>query len=419
MEARLESSGYYALGIPAYVVVCAIELAWARRRGMHVYRFGSTVSNLSAGLGEVLLGLFLGPLLIGMYDFAYRLSPIRWPEGSWVPWVLAFGLGDLCYYLYHRAGHSVAALWAIHGVHHQAEELNFTVAIRHPWFSDSYSALFYAPIPLLGVPPTCFFVAISVISFYAFTVHTHFFHRPGLGVLVTPRTHVVHHARNPRYLNKNFGAMFTVWDKLFGTHIEVSDDEPVIIGSTVRYSTHDGAVAQWVFFSRLFEAAGQARGLRQKLAIFVKHPGYLPEGVRLSPLEPARADEVIPLAVKVHVGTQLAALLSFAAPLLWYRERFPLWVLALGTVVLVLGLSSLGGLLDERRGARRHEQVRLLVALLATPLLVRALGPAAYVLGVSATLGLLTCASGVLGVSPLDRAPRGGNPPADEVEPSS
>lgn len=402
---ELESSGYYALGIPAYVAVCAGEMAWARHKGKQVYRFGSTVSNLSAGLGEVLVGLFLGPLLLAAYDFGYRLSPVRWAPGSWVPWMLAFVLGDLCYYLYHRAGHSVAALWAIHGVHHQAEELNFTVAIRHPWFSDAYSALFYAPIPLLGVPTTHFFVAISIISFYAFTVHTELFHRPSFGFLVTPRTHVVHHAKNARYLHKNYGAMFTVWDKLFGTHAELDPDEPPRIGSMLPYATHDGALAQWVYFSRLFAAAKQTRSWREKLAIFVKHPGYLPAGVSLPAPTAARSDGAIPFRSRVYVGLHLAVLVVFATPLLWQRERFSTAVLAVGATVLVLGLSSLGGLLDGRAFALRHERIRLVVALVATPWLAPRVGWPAVLLGVASLGGLVATVVGtVITTSPPEPA---------------
>ena len=170
---RLETNGYYALGVPLYVALGAVELALARRKGITAYRFGDTVGNLSAGLGEVIIGLFLGPWLLALYDFGFtHIALVRWPEGSWIPWVLAFLAGDLCYYWYHRAGHTVAAFWAIHGVHHQTEQFNLSIAIRHPWFSDFYSAPFYVPLPLLGVPPTHFFIAITLISFYALTVHT-------------------------------------------------------------------------------------------------------------------------------------------------------------------------------------------------------------------------------------------------------
>src|SRR5205085_2826705 len=147
---RLDTSGYYALGIPAYVLLVLLELWWTKRSGLVAYRFADSFGNLSAGLGEIIIGLFIGPYLIALYDLGFeKYAFVHWPEGSWIPWVLAFLVSDFCYYCYHRAGHRVAIFWAIHGVHHQSEEFNVTVAMRHPWLSDFYSAPFYAPLPLL------------------------------------------------------------------------------------------------------------------------------------------------------------------------------------------------------------------------------------------------------------------------------
>src|SRR6478736_10504686 len=131
---RLETSGYYALGVPAYFALIAIEYGLGRLRKQRVFGFADTISNLTAGFGELLLGLFLGPVLIGLYDFGYQhIALVHWPEGSLWPWLLAFVVSDLCYYWYHRAGHEIALLWTIHGVHHQSREFNVSVAMRHPW----------------------------------------------------------------------------------------------------------------------------------------------------------------------------------------------------------------------------------------------------------------------------------------------
>ena len=199
--------------------------------------------------------------------------------------LVAFLVADLAYYWYHRAGHSVAALWAIHGVHHQCEEFNLSVSARHPWFSDLYSAFFYAPLPLLGIGSGQFFVAISAISFYSVSIHSLLLKRPGLFIFTTPQTHIVHHANNPRYLHKNFGAMFTLWDRIFGTHVEVDPADPPRLGVPVGYLTHDGARSQWIFFDLLFQFAARARSLGERFNVFVMHPGWRPEGVAPCQLE--------------------------------------------------------------------------------------------------------------------------------------
>jgi sterol desaturase/sphingolipid hydroxylase (fatty acid hydroxylase superfamily) len=362
---RLDTNGYYALGLPLYAAIVAAELAVARWRRRRVYRFCDTVGNLSAGVGEVVLGLFLGPVLLALYDFGYEhFSVVRWREGSIesvVPWVLAFVLGDLCYYAYHRAGHRVALLWAIHGVHHQSEEMNVSVALRHPWLSDVYSAPFYAPLPLLGVPPAHFFVAISVISFYALTVHSRFFHRPSLGVFVTPATHIVHHARNPRYRGNNLGAMFSIWDKLFGTHVEVDPADPPVLGVADGYRTHDGARAQWLGFRDLFAAARQAKTVGDALGVCLRHPGWLPPGATRPRDPPARADAAVPRGTKAYVAVQMALTVAGAAWVLWLRERHSVAVLGCGALAILWSLASVGALLDGRRRAREIEALRVVV----------------------------------------------------------
>lgn len=368
---RLDTNGYYALGLPLYAAIVVADLLIARWRGRTVYRFCNTIGNLSAGVGEVVLGLFLGPLLLALYDLGFeKLALVRWEEGSIVPWVLAFLVGDFCYYVYHRAGHRVGALWAIHGVHHQSEEMNVSVALRHPWLSDLYSAPFYAPLPLLGVPPAHFFVAISIISFYALTVHSRFFNRPSLGIFVTPATHIVHHARNPRYRGKNLGAMFSIWDKLFGTHVEIDPAEPAILGVTDGYRTHDGALAQWLGFRDLFAAARSAGSLGDALRVFVAHPGWLPPGAPRIAHPPARDESTVPLRTKIYVAVQMVLTLAGAGWVLWFRERHSFAVLAAGAIAILWSLASLGALLDGRRGARGLEIARVVTLALGLAMFV-------------------------------------------------
>jgi sterol desaturase/sphingolipid hydroxylase (fatty acid hydroxylase superfamily) len=361
-----DSTAWYALGVPAYLLVMGLEHLLARRRGQRLYRFGDTLGNLAAGLGEVTLGLFLGPLLVALYDWGYtHLALVRWPEGSPVPWVLAFALGDLGYWVYHRAGHRVAALWAIHGVHHQSPSFNASVAIRHPWLSDTYAALFYAPLPLAGVNATQFFVAISVISFYAFTVHTQVFHRPGLGILVTPRTHIVHHAQNPRYRGRNLGAMFTVWDRLFGTHVEVDPSDPPELTPRGGYRSHDGALCQLLGWTDLAALARQTPRWTDKLRVFLKPPGWLPPGATRPVLPTAREDRDIPPAVRGYALAQFTAVVLLAVDTLWRREHHPLAVQLPVAVLTVWGIASVGALLDGRSYARALEGSRLLGLLAA------------------------------------------------------
>jgi len=357
----LDSSGYYALGIPAYVALLGVERWLCRRRGLECSGLARSLGNLSAGLGAITFGLFLAPVLIGLYWFGYEhLALVRWPEGSPIPWLLALFGGDLCYYLNHRAGHRVAALWAIHGVHHQCDRFDYTVAMRHPWLSDTYAALFYVPMPLLGVPPLHFFLTISLISFYAFFVHTRSYDFPGFGVLVTPRTHIVHHCRNPRYLGRNLGAMFSLWDRLLGTHAELVPEDPPDLGPPDGYRSHDGARSQWLYFGDLVRAARQAPAWRDQLRLLFGRPGWRPAGVARPAPPPARPEGEVPGPTRRYVGGQFAAIAAVAVYLLWLRDAHPLAVQVAASLAIFGCLVTVGGLLDGRPTAWRDERLRLL-----------------------------------------------------------
>lgn len=359
---QLDTSGYYALGIPAYLALMGVEALHQRRRGEPVYPIARTIGSLSTSLGAVVVGLFLGPLLVGAYDYGLEhIALIRWREGSWVVWVLAIVLSDFCYYLHHRAGHAVGALWAIHNVHHQCDRFDLSIAMRHPWLSDLYAIPFYALMPLLGVPAFEFFVGISLVSFYALTIHTPMMARPSLfGLLVTPGTHIVHHAKNPRYLGNNLGAMFTLWDRLFGTHVEVDPADPPELGTPRGYETHDGVKAQWVAWSDLWHVSRRGRTWRERLTPFFARPGWRPAGVKARATRAPRPDAALSPRLAAYVVAQFGVVLSVAAYVLWFRDRHGALFLVVAAGWILLSLSALGGLLDGRRSAAVVEAARLL-----------------------------------------------------------
>lgn len=361
--ADLDSSGYYALGIPAYLLLLFGERALARWRGVERTPFGRAIGNISAGLGALVVGLFLAPLLIGLYLWGFdHLALVEWAPGSWVPWVLAFLLGDLGYYLNHRAGHRFGLLWTIHGVHHQCDALDFTVAMRHPWLSDLSAIPFYAMLPLAGVPPGHFFLAISVISFYAFFVHTRVYDFPSLGFLVTPGSHIAHHAKNPRYLGQNLGAMFSIWDKLFGTFVVVDPEEPPALGTPDGYRTHSGAFAQWIYLRDLWRVFWSAPSWRARGALLLARPGWVPPGVARPAIEPARPEETFSRGLRAYVTLQFGVTLILAVFVLWIRARHGLAIQVLLASLVLWSLSSLGSLLDGRPRARLREGLRLVVS---------------------------------------------------------
>jgi sterol desaturase/sphingolipid hydroxylase (fatty acid hydroxylase superfamily) len=363
--AQLETTAYYAFGIPIYVSIVAVESFVLRRRGHHGITFADSLGNIGAGLGAIVVGLFLGPVLIALYDWGYaHLALVHWPPGSWVAWVLAIVMADFGHYWHHRLDHRVAACWAIHGVHHQPIEMNFTVGMRHAWFSDLYSFPFYAPLPMLGVPTSHFFAATTLLSLHALMTHSSAYSFPSLGFLVTPRTHILHHASNPRYIDKNFGAMLAIWDRLFGTHVEMDDHDQPRYGTTRGYETHDGARAQWVLVRDLLTLVRRAHGWREKLHVLTSRPGWAPASI--APLPPTSYPAVrFGIGARLYVAFQFLVTVFFSLYVFIPREQHSLAFLLVSAAALIATLVVLGGILDGRRHAWHWEAARVALCAVA------------------------------------------------------
>ena len=147
-----------------------------------------------------------------IYD-EYRLVSLR--DDDWIAFCAIFVVCDFVYYWYHRFGHSVAILWSGHNVHHSSEHFNFSTALRQSWTQAVMSGMWYLPAALI-FPPKMFLVANQWVTIYQFWIHTCIVRRIGIleHVLNTPSHHRVHHDRR---VHKNFGGVFIVWDRMFGT----------------------------------------------------------------------------------------------------------------------------------------------------------------------------------------------------------
>lgn len=359
----METTAYYPWLAPAFVLLLFIEAGLARWHGRPMLSFADSLGNFSAGVGAVFVGLLYGPFLFALYDWAFQtFALIHWDLHSPWPWVLGLLMADLAHYCHHRMDHHVAPFWAFHGVHHQAEELNFTVAMRHTWGSDFYSFPFYAALPLMGIPTSVFFLMTTLMSLHALATHSAEIKFPSFGILVTPQSHSLHHAKNPCYIDKNYGAMFCIWDKLFGTHVRLDPTQPPVYGTTRGYETHDGVWAQWVQmrdFLRVMTLSREKLGSRWRA--LCSAPGWLPEGAALLPVERPRPSAQIPLATKFYVGLQFGAMLWPAMLTLIFRDEQPLSIKIGMTLWVLLTMFCLGGLLDGRRHAVRYEVLRVVI----------------------------------------------------------
>ena len=125
-----------------------------------------------------------------------------------------------------RSHHQIKVLWASHVVHHHGEEFNLSTALRQTGTDFLFKWIFYTPMLLLGIPVEIFVTVAALNLIYQFWVHTEHIGRLGVldYILVTPSNHRIHHARNPEYIDANYGGVFILWDRIFGTYIEEKDD---------------------------------------------------------------------------------------------------------------------------------------------------------------------------------------------------
>lgn len=355
--------------VPFFFVLIAVELLADRWRAMHTYRLADTISSLSAGVLSTTTGLLTKGVGLITYALALKyLALLQLTEDSLWVWLFAFVFYDFCYYWHHRLGHERNVLWAAHSVHHQSEDYNLSTALRQTSTGFVLGWVFYLPMAVLGVPLPVFVTVATVNLLYQFWVHTR--HVPKLGwfewLFVTPSNHRAHHAQNALYMDRNYGGVFIVWDRLFGTFQEEDDAEPVIFGVTTPLQSWNPLWANWQFYGQLLADAQRTERWRDKLRIWFMPTGWRPADVAAKyPINKPDLSRFVkfevPLARRqqVYIAAQFAVYLALGSYLLNLGETLSPQALMLGWGYMALGLFVLGAGLENRPWALKLEWLRL------------------------------------------------------------
>lgn len=270
--------------IPFFFLLILLEFGYGLLRGRNTYRLNDTINSLSLGSLSRLQSLVILGLSGTVYELIVaRLQLAQLPaSASWV-WISCFVLYDLVYYWKHRLGHEVAMFWGAHVAHHQSEDFNLGTALRQTSM-DFYSVLFYLPFFLLGYPAEVLFAVVSLNLIYQFWVHTE--HVPKLGplewVLVTPSNHRVHHARNSIYVDRNYGGVFIIWDRIFGSFQEELNNEAVVFGLRKPLKSWNPLWANVHVYWRMLKDSLRTPGFMNKLKVWVMPPGWTAPGIKTS-----------------------------------------------------------------------------------------------------------------------------------------
>ena len=267
--------------IPVFLILLIVEILVDYRRKTGYYRLNDAIASLSTGLLSQTMGF--ATRFVGFLAYATLWTILPHAELSMTPllWVVAFVLYDLCYYWHHRIQHMVNFFWGIHVVHHQSEEYNLTTALRQPFNGFWIGAIFYIPMLLMGFPPEVIVTVGSLNLIYQYWVHTRFIGHLGWyeKIFVTPMNHRVHHAINDPYIDRNFGGVFILWDRLFRTYQAELADEPCVYGVRKPLQSWNPFYANVHVHWQLLQDCWHAQSWLDKYRLWFMPTGWRPEDV--------------------------------------------------------------------------------------------------------------------------------------------
>jgi sterol desaturase/sphingolipid hydroxylase (fatty acid hydroxylase superfamily)/uncharacterized membrane protein YhhN len=354
----MSPSQVIVLATPVFLLLIALEYAWGRLRRRNTYQLNDAITSIGLGMLSQISAIFTRLLRVGIYTVVYAEVAL-WRNNefwtAWYGWLLALVFYDFCYYWLHRAGHEVGVFWAAHVVHHHSQSFNLSTALRQPSTGALLGWIFYLPMAVAGVPPLVFGIVSLIDLLYQFWVHTE--HVGKLGWFdrwfCSPSNHRVHHAVNQRYLDRNYGGILIIWDRLFGTFQE--EDSPCIYGTRSALDSWDPLWANVEVYAGLLHDSWHARRWRDKLLVWLKPPGWRPADVAARfpkpPFEMAkvrRYDPPMTRTIRFYSALHFLALLGGVSLLLWHGESLPLADAAIWVGTLTAALWLGGAVMQDR-----------------------------------------------------------------------
>tara|TARA_B100000989_G_scaffold83196_1_gene59524 strand:- start:15 stop:854 length:840 start_codon:yes stop_codon:yes gene_type:complete len=229
----------YAIGVPIVLTMIFIEILISNFRNQNFYKSGDTLCTIGLLSGNIIVAFAIKGMVLAFHIYLYQFRVFDFVNQIpiWALWIITFISIDLVFYVYHRMSHRIRFLWAIHLSHHSSEEMNFAVSFRQAWFGPISKIPFFMVLPLLGFDPTIIAVAGVISTLWGIVGHTQVIGKLGPleWIFNTPSHHRVHHGSNKQYIDKNYGNLLIIWDRLFGTF--EPEDEKVKFGLVNNVNT--------------------------------------------------------------------------------------------------------------------------------------------------------------------------------------
>jgi len=361
----MEHYNYLAFAMPAFFLFVYLEYKAAQRQKRpELFTYETSVSNISIGIAERLLNLFVAGAFYSLYYYIYNHYAIFNILNHWLIWVGLILATDFVWYWYHRLGHEVNIFWAAHIVHHHSEEFNFTAAARITTIQAIIRTGFWCLLPLFGFHPDMVITMLLVHGAYSFFTHTQVVGRIKWleYVFITPSLHGVHHASDEKYLDKNYGDMFVFWDKMFGTFM--AEEEQPKYGLTHPLKSYSFLWQHFHYYFEIAESYRRAVNFRGKWNALFGSPALMDQDIRPE-LEKRflqdRSLQLKALRFRAYLGIQVVISVLLLMWLTFYFNYQPVENKVFITLLILLTLINCGALLEQRRWICYLEYGRLLL----------------------------------------------------------
>lgn len=353
------------IAIPFYFILMGMEILALRFLKQGSYRINDTLTNINLGVLSQVTGIFLKILSIGVYTFIFEFFSVWEIENSVWTFCLLFILYDFCYYWAHRLSHEINLFWGGHVVHHSSEEYNLSVALRQSSTQTIWTFIFYLPLAVIGFDPVMLVLVSGINLLYQFWIHTETIGKMGWleNILNTPSHHRVHHGRNPKYIDKNHGGTFIIFDKWFGT-FAVEEETPVY-GITTPVNSWNPVRINLSHYAFMIKELKQLPAFRDRLRYIFFKPGWLPDsmGGYRKPGEiignEVKFNIEYPKKMNKYILFQYIFLLAFTAFFLFNTSKISLVEIVIGTSLIIWGTISFSGIFEMYRMAFLWEIIRL------------------------------------------------------------
>lgn len=280
----MDSSKLYLYALPVFMLAIVIEALYYRFVLDRPYQWAVTGANFVVAVGRLLTDLATKGLVLVVYFAAYALRPFDIPMDRWESWVALFLVVEIAYYWLHRYSHEIRWMWAQHSVHHSARQITLSVAYRLGWTQFVAGPwLFLVPVCWLGFDPRAVLLMYAASLLYQFWLHTEAVGRLGWleWIFNTPSHHRVHHAVEPEYLDRNYGGVLIVWDRLFGTFAEERDG-PRTYGLVRQIDTLNPVKIAFAEWAAMLADLRRASTPAEALGYMFRAPGWRPDGTGLT-----------------------------------------------------------------------------------------------------------------------------------------